>query len=104
MCERADYMPSFNPDMVYVLLTKNHFTFAHMLIRDGGRTLRDYKMGTCMRDIKLLPGDREGQMIQEHGVLASIFDEGLFREPSSDEELNKSQARSQTKRKKSKAS
>ena len=64
MCDRADYMPLFNADMVYVLLTKTHFTFAHMLIRDGGRTLHDYKMGTGMRDIKLLHGDREGQMIQ----------------------------------------
>jgi len=80
MCDQADYMPSFNPDMVYVLLTKNHFTSAHMLIRDGGRTLYDYKMGTGMRDIKPRPDDREGQMIQEQGVLASIFDEDLFSE------------------------
>ena len=81
MCDRVDSMPLFNADMVYVLLTKTHFTLAHMLIRDGGRTLHDYKMGTGMRDIKLLPGDLEGQMIQEHGVLASIFDEDLFLEP-----------------------
>ena len=81
MCDRVDYMPLFNPDMEYVTITKTHCTFAHMLIRDGGRTLYDYTMGTGMRDIKLLPGDREGQIIQDYGVLASIFDEGLFREP-----------------------
>jgi len=81
MCDSVKSMPLFNADMVYVLLTKTHFTLAHMLIRDGGRTLHDYKMGTGMRDIKLLLDDREGQMIQEQGVLASIFDEDLFREP-----------------------
>ena len=43
MCDRADYMPLFNPDMVYVAITKTHFTVAHMLIRDGGRTLFDFK-------------------------------------------------------------
>ena len=74
-------MPLFNADMEYVLLTKTHFTFAHMLIRDGGRTLYDYTMGAGMRYIKLLPGGREGQRIQEHGVLASIFDGELFWEP-----------------------
>ena len=81
MCDRATYMPLFNPNMEYVTLTKTHFTFAHMLIRDGGRTFHDYKMNTATVGIQLLLDDREGQMIQDHGVMASIFDEGLFREP-----------------------
>jgi len=78
MCDSADYMPLFNADMVYVLLTKTHFTFAHKLFRDGGRTLFNLP---AMGEIKLLPCDREGHMIQEQGVLASIFDEDFFREP-----------------------
>ena len=81
MCDSVKSMPLFNADMVYVLLTKTHFTLAHMLIRDGGRTLHDYKMGTRVRDIKLLLGDLEGHVIQERGVLASIFNENLFLEP-----------------------
>ena len=86
MCDSVKSMPLFNADMVYVLLTKTHFTLAHMLIRDGGRTLHDYgyqpyKMATRVRDIKLLLGDLEGHVIQERGVLASIFNENLFLEP-----------------------
>ena len=81
MCDKSDYMPLFNPDMKYVLITKTHFTFAHMLIRDGGRTLYDYRMGSAMVDIKLLPSDSEGRSIQEHGVLLSIYGEELFEEP-----------------------
>ena len=77
-CDRGSCTPLFNPDMEYVLLTKTHFTFAHMLIRDGGRTLYNFTMGARTRDIKLLLGDREGQRIQELGVLASIIDSELF--------------------------
>ena len=77
-CDRGSCTPLFNPDMEYVLLTKTHFTFAHMLIRDGGRTLYNLP---AMREIKLLPGDREGQSIQDPGVLALIFDGELSWEP-----------------------
>ena len=75
LCDRATCAPLFNPDMEYVLLTKTHFTFAHMLIRDGGRTLYNFP---AMQEIKLLPGDREGRRIQEQGIQASIFDSELF--------------------------
>ena len=74
-CDRGSCTPLFNPDMEYVLLTKTHFTFAHMLIRDGGRTLYNFPN---MQEIKLKPGDREGHRIQELGVLASIIDSELF--------------------------
>ena len=74
-CDRGNCTPLFNPDMEYVLLTKTHFTFAHMLIRDGGRTLYNFP---AMREIKLLPSDREGRRIQEQGIQASIFDSELF--------------------------
>ena len=81
MCDCVDYMALFNPYMEYVTVTKTHFTFAHMLIRDGGRTLHDYKMNTATVGIKLRLGDREGQRIQDLGVLASLFHEDLFWKP-----------------------
>ena len=52
-----------------------------MLIRDGGRTLYDYRMGSAMVNIKLLPSDSEDRSVQEHGALASIYGEELFEEP-----------------------
>ena len=38
-CESDALMPSFSPNMRFALLSKNHFTHANKLARDGNRSL-----------------------------------------------------------------
>ena len=66
---------SSNEEMVYASFTGTHFVHALKLIAEGDRTFMNGANGTPLR---LVYGDKEWAIIQEQGVQAFIFGEGLW--------------------------
>jgi hypothetical protein len=76
--ERFPLMPPSAPEMEYVLVAKTHFTFAHKLIKQGGRVLHDVDEGQQVLRLELQADDEEGHQIQASGPVAVIYGEELF--------------------------
>ena len=71
-CQEDPFMPSFSPTMEYANLTKTHFTHAHKLEKQGGRTL--FNEGK----VPIVYKDEESLAIGAEGPLCVVYGEELW--------------------------
>ena len=64
---------------LYATLNCTHFVGAQRLILDGGRTYKDLPDG---ERFQLREDDLEGELIQSHGVIATVYSPELWDDPA----------------------
>ena len=71
----ADFAAMSHTGPLYACLKCTHFVEGHKLILEGNRKFKDLADGSRF---KLIHDDEEGRLIQQHGVLATVYSAAMW--------------------------